>query len=42
MQLILKKDRKNFIKNNKVISKHSKDLKVKNIVFLLDKLIRLL
>ena len=37
----IKTDHKEFTKNNKLILKHSKDLKVKSI-FLLKKLIRLL
>ena len=38
----LKKDHKQFIRNNKSIIKYSKDLKVKDIMFLLNKLTRLL
>ena len=38
----LKEVQKEFIKNNKLILKHSKDLKVKDIMFFLKKLIRLL
>ena len=38
----LKQNQKEFIKNNKLILKNNKDLEVKNIVFLLKKLIRLL
>ena len=38
----LKKDYKEFIKNNTLILKTRKDLKMKSITFLLKKLIRLL
>ena len=38
----LKEDQKEFMKNNKLLLKHSKDLKVKERMFLLKKLTRLL
>ena len=38
----LKEDQKEFIKNNKRILKKRKELEVKNVMFLLKKLIRLL
>ena len=38
----LKKDHKEFVRNNELILKHGKDLKVKDTMFFLTKLIRLL
>ena len=38
----IEKNYKEFIKNNKLMLKHSKDLKVKGIMFLLKMFIRLL
>ena len=39
---VLEKNYEEFIKNNKLMLKHNKDLKVKTIMFLLKRLIRLL